>query len=794
MPDSEIFFAYPSEPQLAREMLTTAARRLDRVGGLRARCWEDLHVGGRIVIQQILSEIDRTSAGVYDITSLNPNVLFELGYAVGREKHVFPLLDESLADASKRWSDVRILSGIGYTPYKNSDDIFVALMREQPHLREKSIWEEAIAPGLFPAGIPSLFYVTSLHGDDASGALTRTVRAATAAGIRISTADPRETAVQPLTWYAQQIYDAAAAVIHFESPRKLGADLHNARCALIAGISHGTGRPILMLAAEDYSAPFDYRDLLFVYSTAGECASRAEYWLTRELEPTRLYVASVAAEETRRKLSTELRTLRLGEPVAENEAADLEDYFIDTAVYHEVLADTTAVYVGRRGTGKTATMLAAGRSLSDDRRNVVCTITPSDYQIEGLSRLLRTYSERDTRGYVIEAIWKFLLYSEIALAAVRDIKTRPAGLQPNAPEWELNAFLDGPGADLKVDFDVRLERAIARLEKVPHGGGIEEERGKIVEALHRGHLADLRGLLERALGSNRRVAVLIDNLDRAWDARADLSHLAYLLLGLLSSVPSIIDDLRRGGSRHQSIPISAAVFIRTDIYAQLIATALEPDKLPVRRLLWDDPVRLLEIVEARYAASVGNDAVGGELWRRFFCQDVGGLDVKDYVLARILPRPRDMLVYIRAAIEEAVLRRSPIVDAEHIYKADEVYSQFAFDALKIEDPVLGGRLDDAFIEFAGGPNTWSTTELTELLDRVGLQPDEHSAALNQMRDVSFLGIETSEGDFDFSDDVQAQRRADVMSRRYALENNVETRYQVHSAFRPYLEIPDRARQ
>ena len=790
MADSEIFFAYPSHPELVREMVTSAAERIGRVGGLRSRCWEDLHVGGRLVIHQILQEIDRTSAGVYEITELNPNVLFELGYAVGRSKHVFPLLDESVADATKRWRDVRILRGVGYTNYHSSEEIFAGLMREQPQLRDKSIWSESIAPTLVPAASPSLFYVTSMYGDDASGALTRVVKKETSTGIRLSRADPRETAVQPLTWYAQQIYDSAAVVVHFESPRKLAAELHNARCAFIGGISHGLGKPVLMLAAEDYSPPFDYQDLLFVYPTAAECASRAEYWLTRELEHTHLYVAGVAAERARRELSTELRTLQLGESVAENEAGDLDLYFIDTTIYHEVLADRTAVYVGRRGSGKTATMLAAARHLSNDRRNLVCTITPSDYQMEALARLLRTYRERDTRGYVIEAIWKFLLYSEIALAAVRDISTRPAGLQPDAPEWELSAFLDGPGADLKVDFDVRLERAITRLQAVPHSDGIEAERNNIIEALHRGQLAELRGLLEGALGSRNRVAVLIDNLDRAWDARSDLEPLAYLLLGLLSSVPAIVEELRRGGGSHQPIPITAAVFIRTDIYAQLVATAVEPDKLPVRRLLWDEPTRLIEVLEERYAASAGREVAGDELWDRFFCKQVEGLDVRDYMLHRILPRPRDALVYIRAAIEEAVLAQSPIVDVVHVHRADAVYSQFAFDAIKIEDPLLGGRLEDAFIEFAGGPDAWNTAELAELLGQVGLTAEEHASALNHLRDVSFLGIETGDGVFDFSEDLQARQRADVMARRFARTRGGDVRYQVHSAFRPYLGIAD----
>src|SRR5262249_37512655 len=161
--------------------------------------------------------------------------------------------------------------------------------------------------------------------------------------------------------------------------------------------------------------------------------------------------------------------------------------------------DRTGVYVGRRGTGKTATMIAARGTLRDDRRNLVCSITPAGYQMEGLARLLRAYPEPDTRGYVIEAIWKFLLYSEVALAAVDDIRRRPAGLQPEAPEWALSEYLDGEGSNLRADFDIRLERAIRALEETPEATSLEEERASIVEALYRQPLGGIHRLLGEAL-------------------------------------------------------------------------------------------------------------------------------------------------------------------------------------------------------------------------------------------------------------------------------------------------------
>ena len=68
--------------------------------------------------------------------------------------------------------------------------------------------------------------------------------------------------------------------------------------------------------------------------------------------------------------------------------------------------------------------------------------------------------------------------------------------------------------------------------------------------MHRGPIAELRTLLSDALVGRTRVAILVDNLDKAWNRSADLSDLVSLLLGLLTSVEAIPFEL--DGSRRYS--------------------------------------------------------------------------------------------------------------------------------------------------------------------------------------------------------------------------------------------------
>jgi len=79
---------------------------------------------------------------------------------------------------------------------------------------------------------------------------------------------------------------------------------------------------------------------------------------------------------------------RFGEYVAEYEADDLPYYFVETAEFQRVMSPGTVLFVGRKGTGKTATMLRAADELARDRRNLVTIIKPTGYEFESLLKVL----------------------------------------------------------------------------------------------------------------------------------------------------------------------------------------------------------------------------------------------------------------------------------------------------------------------------------------------------------------------------------------------------------------------
>ena len=90
----------------------------------------------------------------------------------------------------------------------------------------------------------------------------------------------------------------------------------------------------------------------------------------------------------------------------------------------------------------------------------------------------------------------------------------------------------------------------------------------------------------------------------------------------------------------------------------------------------------------------------------------------------------------------------------------------------------------------GGFSALCEEEVHELLSSSGLQSVEEDLLGTLLRS-SFLGLETSNGHFDFFSDEPAQRRNSVLARKLtASRTGQPARYRIHPAFRPFLQIED----
>lgn len=777
-----VFLAYPGQPALLAETLRSTAEKIEKRHAVTATTWESLKVDGRVMISEILSAIDASTAVLADIGSLNPNVLFEVGYALASEKQVLLTLDPTDIVANRNWKDLGVLSSIGYTPHEGSSEQLAHRFGQVlPHERTDKLWEDLLVAGnAGPREARSIFYMPVGTRGDAGKTLDRTLMARR--NLSVNTADEEVQGLAPLPWYVAQLYASSAALVHLRAPTKQRAAVHNARASLFAGMAMGMKLPTLLVAEEGFEPPLDYKDLLYVYPTAKQLGDYATRWLDDlpALQGTRAL--------GRKKLTAELP--KFGEYVAENEQDELAEYFIETGQYEAVLDRHSAVFVGRKGTGKTANMLTAAEALAVDKRNLVTVIKPSGYELESLVAVLSQFPKREVADFFLDGLWRYMLLAEIASSAVREAEARPAGIASGSDLDALRAYLEDFAGGTELNFALRMERLIdellVSLAEIPQG--VEDSQAWLTERLHGTSLVELRAVMGRALKDRQRVALLIDNLDKAWERGADRELQSRMILGLLSAVGRLEKDFRREDAWRDRVNVTLAVFLRADIFDVVRQHAREPDKITTLQVKWDDQELLARLIEDRYVARQGEGARAEDLWTEFFCVEVRGVPVRQYLLWRSLPRPRDLVYLCNACVLTATNHRRSRIEAADILLAEEDYSRFALDALRVEGSP-SEELDDILLQFAGAPAVMPMSEVQNLLTQQSttISSDE---AFSLLLRANFLGLEVKPGRFEYPVADQGEKKARVLAARLLSSQGREARVILHPAFRPYLGVDD----
>jgi len=390
------FIAYPANPPALSEMLEKSIARINTEGDglVIARGWKELGVTGKLIIREVCAAIDDCQLFICDLTYLNPNVLFELGYAIAHDKRVWITLDITYEDSKQNYDKFSILRGVGYAGYKNSDHLVNLFFQQRPYDNTReTIYSQLInSSNSTREQRNGLLYLKSRIETQPSIDLSRLIRNS---GIQTITDDPDENNSQPLAWYVQNTKNSEAAIIHLLDENRDARNPQNGKYSFVAGLAMGFNNSVLMLAHSKYYSPIDYSDLLYVHETSDECVFKASKWL--EALEGHILMEGKKLKEQMRGVETKiaLRNLYLGEDIAENEEYDLVDYFIETASFKDALnVSQSMIYIGRKGSGKTANLYKIAHTLGGDHRNHVCLIKPVGYELEGVLRLLQVKLSR----------------------------------------------------------------------------------------------------------------------------------------------------------------------------------------------------------------------------------------------------------------------------------------------------------------------------------------------------------------------------------------------------------------
>ncbi len=773
------FWAYSNHPHKVKEDIDDAVKRINENGVISIKTWEMMSIDGNIIINEILKEIDDCDVFLCELTNLNNNVLFELGYAIAHRKKIRIFIKQSMQNVRDEFKSLNLLTPIGFVDYINSGQILNSLWKLVDDA-EVDILSKMTSEA-FLGNYNNLLYMKSFYNVNSSISLTRAIDEL---NIKLVVDDPNEVSTQTLDWYVKNLISCNSFLAHLQSADYENCKIHNAKISLISGIAFGLNILMLMLVEEPFEIPTDFSKIIKVYSGKNECVNFFQEWYRENKDEI------VAEDKFQQYTQYEIRALsglqniNLGENLAENEAEGLLGYFVETSSFQEALNRNLSIFIGRKGTGKTANLYSLSEAYNK-KNNHICVVKPIGYEIEGVLETLQKLTNAE-RGYLIESVWKYLIYTEMLKSIYNVIQQYPLHKERDGVEQNIVSFVERNKTIILPEFSIRLESIMETLSNVKNSqnNSMQEYQLRVSELLHNNIINKLRSIIGDYCSKKGKIVILIDNLDKAWQAGTNLEVLSNFLFGLLEVGNSIIRDFAKESNWKKPVNLSLIIFLREDIFALMEQYFPERDKLQISRISWDDEEILLRVIEERIR---GDDNV--DIWAKYFCKTVNQQKVKEFIVSNIIPRPRDIITLVKQALGNAVSRKHVLIEEKDLIDALVEYSKFALDTLITELVPAYTDIRKFLYELSAESEILKRSELEEAMQNVGIMDENRDELIKMLCKMSFLGVEIKNNIFAFSYNEDQFRKYDAIARKNIARNNItDCRYKIHKAFHVELMI------
>ncbi|MEM7551892.1 MAG: hypothetical protein AAF363_19580 [Bacteroidota bacterium] len=453
------FFAYGSDPNSSGESVQSVITEINKSGEFIIKPWSKMNVHGKVIINEIFKEIDSSDFLCADLTGMNQNVLFEIGYALAKNKPIFLVFDISIVDSFRLYKELNLLTNIGYHQYSNSHEI-VNGFYDFISKGEKGQFDSLIS-SINPSKTNSaLFYIKSQHVIEYTKSISHIID-------RLPTIidDALENKVETLVWYLEQLMACPALLVEFSSFRRSGEKLQNAKCSLISGIGIGLEKDVMMVCEKPHDTPLDLKELLQKYNTVSECEKMIIPFIDSLNKRIAELLLKTRQKKRTEKIRNDLQKIDFGESVAEHENDKLSSYYVQTSHFDSLIKNEYNLIIGRKGTGKSASLIYLSEILKDDPRNFVCLIKPINFEIDGITMLLERMPEEYEKSFLIESIWKFLIFTEIARVLYSHIKAKPLYALSEKDE-EYLSFINANENLYLSDISLRLEEQLNQLNEM----------------------------------------------------------------------------------------------------------------------------------------------------------------------------------------------------------------------------------------------------------------------------------------------------------------------------------------
>lgn len=740
----DAFFAYPGEPNTLGVTIERACSDVRARTGTKAiMTWRDMDVCGSFIANQVLSDIDSHQVLIADISRLNFNVLYEIGYAVGKGKPVCIVKNNSVRLEEISIADLGIFDTLGYQTYTNSEELVKLVIEERD-----------LVPIDIPVGRNSRQPLYVVHPKFKTDFVVRALSRLKKTKLSQRSFDPNEQNRLSAFDAIQKVAESYGVVIPLLAPEVQDARIHNLRASFVAGLAAGMGRICVLIQNGEMPVPIDYRDLVkttYSLSEIDECISNFAADVTEEL--------TSAIEVVNKTPENLLQRISLGASTSENELKDLGIYYLETDPYFRVIRGEARIVVGRKGSGKTAIFLRARDRVKRDKSNLVLDLKPEGYQLRKFKDSVIKLLAKGSQEHLVTAFWEYVLYLEICAKILTDDvekHIRDVELYPLYHELANNYGKDEFLAE--IDFSDRLDKlAESVVERYAKRFGAAEgeqtlSMNEVTDLLYHHDLTHIRKILQRYLAHKGVVWIFFDNIDKGWASWGVERNDLLILRTLLEATRKIEKEFSRHDKETHTI-----IFLRNDVYDLLLDDTADRGKEKRVSVDWTDEDLLREIIRLRLISSEAwgedSDKIANEefnfVWRKIAAPFVDGEDSFQYLIDRCLMRPRALIDLINHCRSYAVNFRHNRIEQSDIIKGLSEFSIDLVTEINLEIRDVMPDADDLLYHFIGIETNITYDNLMSLLLKEGRAKDRLEDMLNVLIWHGVLGLLWPDGRIEY---------------------------------------------
>lgn len=729
------FVAYASsDPNVALEIQAAVSRSNAQPTGVRFEPWTFNDVAGVELVSPIISRINESRFIVADITTLNKNVVYEIGYAIGKQRRAFLVRCSALDGDRELAKQVGIFDTLGYFEYKNETELYQRLTSHiDPVPLPISQKLDHKAP---------VYIVESPFRTDPSIMLASRIKKA---GYRFRSFNPIEDIRLSASDAIRQVASSAGIAMLLEAGSAPEAAQHNIRAMFVAGLSIGMGKPTLVLNPAGNDAPLDVRDFAKGFRHPDDIREQ----IANFCPDLNVYLQQIDPPPV--DVGGSLESLSLGDPTAENEMTTLQYYYLRTEQYKRALRGEANLVVGRKGSGKTALFLQLRDKVRADKRNVVVDLQPEGYQVLKLKERVLDRLSDGSQQHLVTAFWEYLILLEVAHKILqKDQNTYKYNHDINELYVELMTVYKVDGTFVEGDFSERLSALSARIvgeyqEMYPNGDVRNIDAPDVSKILYVHDIRELRRRILLYLKKKQEVWVLFDNLDKGWNTQGVDVIDARLLRCLIDAGRKVEREMGKDGHLFHCI-----IFIRNDVYDHLMQRSADYGKEMRATLDWTDTDLLKEVVRLRLVATIGDkvaDVDFQDLWRGLFDAHVMGVESADYIVSRSLMRPRNVLKIVNHCKGVAVNLHHAKILEEDIKKGLTTYSQDLVIELDRELRDVCPVATDVLYYFIDCPPELGIDDVHRIIMSANVSAEDVDTVMEFLLYYGVLGVRTPEGTF-----------------------------------------------